>query len=722
MSHMHEEPVYPRQDRQASKAHFEARSVRYRNLLKEKWWLLILAALIGLAVQAAIIWYQPPSFSSIGRMIVSIKLAIPEGSVYTEELSNFLGTQVELMKSSEVVRRAHQRVLAQKPDQVLHPVVIKVTVVPKTTIFVLQATCTDAWYAQAFLGACMEEYSAIKREMRTQTSDTTVAGLTEEVMRLQKDLSKADEELAEFQKTNSVVLFEEQDKSAANYLAALNQRLAAMKSEHELLQTLTLDQSLDRQQGLGETLPMTSEPVDKPAGAGGDAMETDYLKAKQQLLLLKAEQVELGRYLRPKHPKMIAIKEEITRREGLLKIYRQQSVEQLESKKAALALQIQNLEKDIKEWNGKMLEIQAKSAESQRLKVNAQRIQVLYDRLLATMQTLDVNKEISPESVTIYEKASPATPDRPELARKMAIGGVLGLLVGILLLWLLDRLDDRLNSFTELQEFFEEDVMGQIPRERPGRSGRQLALIDSEDSRHALVEAYRNLRSSLLYMAEAGSRPKVILVTSSVPNDGKSFTTCNLAITLVSSGARVLLVDADLRKGAIHSRFGLPSEPGLTEVLARKLPNWEAAVQTTRIPNLSIVPRGAYATNSSELFLKESTRVFLKEAAAKYDYVLLDSVPVMAADDVTSLAPQVDGVLFVIRASFTSGRVARAALDSLYQRQVRVLGLIFNAVPPSSIDYYYYKYRDYYRDYADAGTPPGASGKRDKDQSVESQG
>ena len=87
----------------------------------------------------------------------------------------------------------------------------------------------------------------------------------------------------------------------------------------------------------------------------------------------------------------------------------------------------------------------------------------------------------------------------------------------------------------------------------------------------------------------------------------------------------------------------------------------------------------------------------MQAAAAKYDYVILDTVPVMAADDVTSLAPHVDGVLFVIRAEFTSARVARAALDSLYQRQVRVLGLVFNSTRPNFEDYYYYRYRGYYK-------------------------
>ena len=116
----------------------------------------------------------------------------------------------------------------------------------------LQAIGADPEYTQAFLQACMEEYIALKKEMRTQTSDTTVAGLTEEVMRLEKDLRKADEELVAFQSTNSVVLSQDQgNNSAANYLAALNQRLAAQKSEYELLQLLTVDQNLDRQQQAG---------------------------------------------------------------------------------------------------------------------------------------------------------------------------------------------------------------------------------------------------------------------------------------------------------------------------------------------------------------------------------------------------------------------------------------------------------------------------------------
>src|ERR1035441_2454146 len=721
---MNDQAVHASHDRSTSRAHFHSRVSRYKNLLLEKWWVLILGAVIGGAIQGALVWFEPPSFVSAGRMIVSIKLNIAEGSLYTEELSRFLDTQAALMQSGVVNNRAHARVMAQKPEVGMHPVALRVSVLPKTSIYVLQASGRDADYTQAFLQACMEEYIALKKEMRMQTSDTTVAGLTEEVMRLEKDLRKAEAELAEFQSTNSVVFFQEQGNNAGNYLAALNQRLAAQKSEYELLQMLTLDQNLARQREAVTSLPVanalpldqsgtqqqdgngTTRPTggstEQPAGTGGEPTDTDYFKAQQQLFLMKAELQELGQYLRPKHPKVIAMKEEIARRESLLKIYRSQSAEQLQNKKGMLALEIQILEKEVKEWNASTLAIQEKAEEHQRLKANSQRIQALYDRLLSTMQTLDVNKEISPESVTIMEKASPGFPDRTDMSKKVAVGCLVGLGLGIALLFLLDRLDDRINSFTELQDSFDEDVLGQVPREASGGSRKQPSLIEPEDTRHSFVEAYRNLRSSLLYMAETGDRPKTILVTSSVPNDGKSVTAANLAITLASAGSRVLLVDADLRKGALHERFGVPSQPGLAEVLSKGAA-WETIVHATKFSNLFILPAGAFTANSSELFIGEATKRFLREAAGKYDYVILDTVPVMAADDVTSLAPQVDGVLFVIRAVFTSARVARASLESLYQRQVRVLGLVFNAVRQGSVDYYYYKYKDYYKGYPTAG-------------------
>lgn len=697
-------------DRPAWTARFFTRLQRYRNLLFQRWWVLAGCVALALALGAAYVWLSPPRFVSVGQMIVGIKLNIQESSVYTEELGNFLGTQAALMEGTEVLNRARDRVAAQNPNLPAQPVTVDVNVLPKTTIFVLRATGPDPKYTQAFLEACMQEYIDLKKQMVEHTSSTTIAGLTDQMQRLEPAMQAVDDEMAAFLKTNDVALLE-QASGINSYLTILYQRLADAQSEYDLLRSMNLDQNLLLEQDGMATA--AAAPMANPTAPGGllvnaglanqsgllspSTIGMQYLTIKQQILLLQAQQKRFSQYLKPAHPEMVALNQEIDQYQQMLSIYRDQSVEQLEARKSALALQITNLENQTMQLGKENIELNRKSEQYQRLKAKSDRIQALYDQLLASMETLDVNKDISPETVVVYQDASTAFPDKNFEKKSLLVAGLLGLVLGLAVLMLLDRVDDRINSFTELQESFDEDVLGQIPREKKEARGGILPFVQPDDHRHPFVESYRNLRSSLLYMAAMGTRPHTLLVTSAVPNDGKSVTAANLAITLAMSGARVLLVDADLRKGTLHSRFGIQADSGLSEALSQNA-DWRPAVKETSVPNLRLLPRGTTTQRSSELFIGPVTEKFLKESNQEYDYVLIDTAPVMAADDVTSLAPRVDGIVFVIRAESTSARVARAALDMLYQRKARVLGLVFNAVRASSGDYYYYyRYKDYYK-------------------------
>ncbi len=699
---MSEEPVVESYSCSATKLHLTGKLRRCRDLIIRKWWVLALGGVVGVCVEAAVARFQAPAYVSAGQMIVNLKLALPQGAVFTEELSNFLGTQAALMESEVVVNRAFSRLIPAYTNAPGRPPAIRINVSPRTTIFNLQATGADPKFTQEFLQGVMEEYIRLKREMRKQASDSTVADLMEEVLTLEKELRKSEEEIAEFQGTNSMVWLEEQGNTVGNYLAGLSQRLEGLKSEYDMLQTLTLDQNLQRgaMRGGGDEPNPGIDAADSSTNAvvNNNTLVLDYLKAKQQLLLLKAELQDLGQYLRPKHPKMVAMSEEIARRERLLDIYRRQNAEQLEARKASVALQLQNLEKDLKIWNAKIVDISRKSAEYHRLKGNSQRIQALYQQLLSTVQTLDANKEIGAESVSIMEPASPGLLDLGKYRKNLIFAAAVCVLASIALLLFLDRLDDRVNSFTEVQELFAEPVLVQIPREKARQTG-GVHLLRAGDERHSFTEAYRNLRSSLLYMAESDQRPRTLLLTSSIPSEGKSLTVANLGITLANAGARVLLVDADLRKGVLHHRFGLETGAGLCEAL-RDGVSWQKLVLQTAYQNLSLLPRGETSAASGELFLGPATGALLREAAGCYEFVIVDTAPVMAADDVTSLAPLMDAVLFVLRAEHTSARVAHAALDQLYGRNAKVLGIVLNAVRPGSSDYYYYyNYKEYYTAY-----------------------
>ncbi len=699
MGALHRESVEYESEPVQAKARFVERFGRYRDLLFRRWWFLVVGLALGLVVTGGFWWFRPRLFTSVGRMIVSIKLAIPEGSVYSEELGNFLGTQAALMRSGVVLNRAQARLLKRDPTGIVEPISLKVAISPKTSIFVLEATGSDSKTVQSFLQGCMEEYIQLKKEMRTQTSDATVAGLTEELVRLERDLRHCEDELTDFQRSNSVVLLQEQGNAVGSYVANLNQRLAVLKAEDALLQSLGSGQYAGSFPEARSSMSEASSAAGTVTGrsAPNEQQENELLRARQQVLVLKAEQRDLERYLRPKHPKMIALGEDIARRETMLNILLEQNVAELENRKTSLARQMRYLDQELAEWNGKALECSQKMAEYQRVRANQQRVQALYDRLLTTLQTLDLNKEISPESVTILEPASTAFPESANWFKRFMGATLAAVVLSIAVLLFLDHVDDRLNSISELEEWFEESVLAQIPLQKPARRGEQVALLTSDDSRHALVEALRSLRSSLLYQVREAPKPNVLLLTSSVPGEGKSLVSANLAITMAQAKTRVLLMDADLRKGVLHQRFDLTPKRGLSEVLMGKC-NWEDGVVATEYPGLSLLPRGPTTSSSSELFLGPTMRELLRSAAASYDVVILDAAPVMAADDVTSLAPLADAVLFVLRAEHTSARVARASLELLYRRQVKVLGLVFNAVRPRNADYYpYYRYGHYSR-------------------------
>jgi capsular exopolysaccharide synthesis family protein len=268
------------------------------------------------------------------------------------------------------------------------------------------------------------------------------------------------------------------------------------------------------------------------------------------------------------------------------------------------------------------------------------------------------------------------------------------LILGAGILLFLNRLDDRPSSFTELEELFDEPVLGQIPLVKTKSKNAAVPILQINDDRHALVEAYRNLRSALVFKDSSHNRPKSIVITSAIPNDGKSMTAANLAITLAQAGSRVLLVDGDLRRGVMHELFSAAASPGLTEVLSERCA-WSKAVVQTSIPNLHLLPCGTRPSHPGGLFATQVGKL-MQEMAGQYDYFLFDTAPIMAADDVSNLAPQLDGTIMVIRAGFTSGRVAHAALDLIYMRKVKVIGLVFNAVRPNAGEYYYYRYKDYY--------------------------
>lgn len=663
--------------------------LRYLGNLRKRWWIIALTVSIGLCASAWFVAQLPPAYLSQGRLMVSGQIQLSEGARYTEELVNFFGTQIELMQSGEVKKRAHSRVHALRPDLAPEDVKLEVGQLAKTAIFVMRCTGQSPLYTQAYLDACMDEYMATKKEMRDQKTNTTTAAIADELVRLEKEMVKHEEDMHDFQKENNIGFLTEEGNSAGIYLAQLNRQLTDLTTEYDLLALLDLDQTVDRQAGG----PERGSKENSALSSFGPM--ADYQKAKQQVQALKAEKENLSRYLRPKHPQIVAYTDEIAKGERLIETFRAQSVDTLKNRRESIRLQIENLTGVSKTWEAKALDLGRRIAEFNKIKSKSERTKAQYDRLLTSLRSVDVTTKVDQDTISLLEKASPAQSIRPGLPKIMWMGFGTGALLGLLILFIIDRLDDRIESFMEFRSSFKENLLGQIPRED---TKGDLALLQPDDSRHALLECFRTLRSSIIFLPVDGVRPKTLLITSATPSEGKTTVSSNLAISLAFSGAKTLLVDGDLRRGRLHEVFGIEGDvAGFSKVLQQRVP-WREAIIPTHINNLHVLPRGKPLAHPSEHFLSKTADQFLQETYSQFDYVIFDSAPVMAADDALSLAPKIDGTIFVLRFSASSSRLSRKALDLLIQRQVNLLGVVCNDVKLSESDYgygYYYQYSEH---------------------------
>jgi capsular exopolysaccharide synthesis family protein len=305
-------------------------------------------------------------------------------------------------------------------------------------------------------------------------------------------------------------------------------------------------------------------------------------------------------------------------------------------------------------------------------------------------------------------QASPAMPNRQKIILQ---GFLFGFILGLGLVYFLHRLDDRLEIAADIEEALQEPVLGQVPQvETKALKGKQI-LITNLDQYSFFAEAIRGVRSAVM-MGTQGGKKQVLLVSSAVPGDGKTTFTVNFAATLALAGHKVLLVDADLRRGNTHNYFKQPREGGLSEILAGE-EHWDDMVKVTEVGTLSVITSGRLPANPGELLLSPILKQVIDEARGSYDYIIVDCPPLTAIDDAFSLVNFSDGLLFVVRAGQTSMRFAQAALAAVRQRGANLLGIVLNGIT-SDNPYYYYNtyYHSYYTKGADnqalSSARPGA--------------
>jgi capsular exopolysaccharide synthesis family protein len=343
----------------------------------------------------------------------------------------------------------------------------------------------------------------------------------------------------------------------------------------------------------------------------------------------------------------------------------------------------------------------------------------LLSDLLKRQAEIELSAGLSGESnVTIIDRAlAPSRHFRPSLVRNLPIGLAVGVLAGLLAIFVAEHLDRSIKTPDDVERVLGQSVVGTIPDMIEGRSrygyygygkrrraageataerlGRSIPveLVCVSHPRLAVSEAYRSLRTAM--MLSTANSLKSVLVTSAVAGEGKTVTASNLGVVLAQLGNSVLIVDADLRKPRQHEILGVSNRVGLVSFLTRQAAP-EGVIQATSVPNLSVAPSGPTPPQPSELLASERMREFLAFGRERYDFVIVDSPPVLPVTDAAILSREVDGVLLCIGAGIALREDAKTCVERLAMVEAKLLGVVLNRLHQEGGRYRGKYYRHYY--------------------------
>lgn len=316
----------------------------------------------------------------------------------------------------------------------------------------------------------------------------------------------------------------------------------------------------------------------------------------------------------------------------------------------------------------------------------------LSDEFVAKVRELETPENgAAPDArVVVEQRASiPTDPVVPKTARNIAVGFALGLMMGVGFALLRDLLDNTVKRRETVEELTGSAVVGTIPLDKERRKHAAIAYdIDNSGT----AEAFRKLRTNLQFLA-VDNPPRVIVVTSSMPSEGKSTTAINIALALAEADHSVVLVDGDLRRPMLHKYLDLIGSVGFSTVLSGGA-SLDEALQKTRFSGLTVLTSGPIPPNPSELLGSQAARKLLAELRGRFDYVVVDSTPLLAVTDAAILAAGSDGVLIMARFGHTKREQLSHAVDSLESVGAPLLGAVFTMMPTrGSGSYSYYGYR-----------------------------
>jgi succinoglycan biosynthesis transport protein ExoP len=587
---------------------------------------------------------------------------------------------------------------------------LRVTLAPNTHIIEVHYRSPDKDLAATVVNTLMSTYTENNFKSRFDSTMQASDWLSKQLVDLQMKVETSQEKLVHYQKEHEILGIDEKQNITTAKLDELNKALTAAESERmdkESVYRLV-------QAGDTETIVSAANVLDS-AGTQSASGLLEGLRSKEADLKIQA--AELNTQFGPAYPKLAQVNNQIKEIDSQILAETKKLAGKIKGQYMA-ALQRESmlhdaLEKQKQEEN----KLNESAIEFSLLKRDLDTNRQLYEGLLEKLKEAGVSAGLRSNNFRIVDVARvPTAPVEPNIPRNLAFAFMLGLTSGVGLAFLLEGLDSTVRTTEQAQMISGLPPLGMIPlgsrTAREGGSAKRLVIASSSKEAVELItqvrpqsqmaESYRALRTSLL-LSNLGAPPKVIMVTSALPQEGKTTTSINCAVVLAQKGVRVLLIDADLRRPSIHKTLGMGPRSGLSNVLTGSATLEQAITRSPILPNLSVLPAGTPPPNPAELLASTNMRDVLDQLRGQFDHIVVDTPPTLSVTDAVVLSPRADAIVLVIRSGQTTKQALRRSRDILMQVNAKVSGVLLNAVDLSSPDYYYYyeyqgKYARYYRD------------------------
>lgn len=542
----------------------------------------------------------------------------------------------------------------------------------------------DAAVATQVVNTLARTYIEQNLEYKFMSSKEASDWLGERLAEQRKQVEQAEAKLQQYREQNDAISLEDRENIVVQKLADLNAAVTQVKTDRFQKEAL-----YNQLQSLRSTNTAALDSF--PA-----ILSNAYIQQqKADLSQLQSQQAQLAEKFGDKHPEMIKVKSAIQMAQTKLDGEIGKVVQSVRNEYQAALAKENSLIAALNQQKGEAQSMNRKAIDYGVLERDVQSNKQLYESLLQRAKETGVSSELKTSNIRVIDAAErPRKPATPRVGLNLGLGLFGGMVLALGLAFFFEYVDSRIKTPDELTVHLGLSSLGMVPALDPKSWKGKEPLLNAGVPPN-FVEAFRSVRTNVLFSsADEGSR--TIIVTSTGPGEGKTTVATNLAIGFAQAGQRVLLIDADMRRPRVHDVFNHNQEPGLSNLIVGNAKASEC-VHKSGVPGLWTVTAGRIPPNPTELLGSQRFKDFLTSLKDHFEWVIVDSPPIMAVVDASVVASTAGAVVFVVGAEMTSRHAAHAAVAQLRQGRAKFIGAVLNRVELEKNAYYYSHY--YRREY-----------------------